>query len=113
MTTPSTGPRVALVTGASSGIGQAAATQLIAAGFTVYGTSRRGSAGIDRAFPLLPLDVADDRSVQGAIAELQRREGRVDLLVNDAGVGITGAAEESSAKQSRRSSTPTSTAWCA
>ncbi|EGI75495.1 oxidoreductase [Hylemonella gracilis] len=93
--------RVALVTGASSGIGEATALQLIAAGFTVYGTSRRGAAGAHRAFPLLALDVTNDASVQAAIAELVRREGRIDLLVNNAGIGITGAAEESSIEQVR------------
>lgn len=101
MNNTKTGPRVALVTGASSGIGEAAAKQLQAAGFTVYGTSRRGSAGAHRALPLLALDVTDDVSVQAAIAELVRREGRIDLLVNNAGIGITGAAEESSIEQVR------------
>lgn len=94
--------RVALVTGASSGIGEAASKQLKDAGFTVYGTSRRGaSAGARRDFPVLALDVTDDASVQAIVAELARREGRIDLLVNNAGIGITGAAEESSIEQVR------------
>lgn len=92
---------VALVTGASSGIGEAASKQLLAAGYTVYGTSRRGAQAGHRAFPLLGLDVTDDASVDDAIAELRRREGRIDLLVNNAGIGITGAAEESSIEQVR------------
>lgn len=90
--------RVALVTGASSGIGNAASRQLMAAGFTVYGTSRRGG-GDGQGPPLLALDVTDGVSVQAAISELKRREGRIDLLVNNAGIGITGAAEESSIEQ--------------
>lgn len=93
--------RVALVTGASSGIGESAARQLMTAGFTVYGTSRRGGAGARREFHLLALDVTDGASVQSAVAELERREGRIDLLVNNAGIGITGAAEESSIEQVR------------
>lgn len=96
---PSNQKRVALVTGASSGIGAAAAKQLIAAGFTVYGTSRRGASSAGNTYPMLALDVTDDASVQAAVAELVRREGRIDLLVNNAGIGITGAAEESSIDQ--------------
>jgi len=93
--------KVALVTGASSGIGEAAAKQLLAAGYTVYGTSRRGAEAGQRSFPLIALDVTDDTSVEAAIVELQQREGRIDLLVNNAGVGVTGAAEESSIEQVR------------
>lgn len=99
MNTTTTAKRVALVTGASSGIGAAAAQQLAAAGFIVYGTSRRGDMGAHRAFPLLKLDVTDDASVQAAVDALQAREGHIDLLVNNAGIGITGAAEESSMAQ--------------
>ncbi|KQM67661.1 short-chain dehydrogenase [Sphingomonas sp. Leaf17] len=92
---------VALVTGASSGIGEAAANNLLAAGYTVYGTSRRSAAAGERPFPLLALDVTQDASVTAAIADVQRREGRIDLLVNNAGISIMGAAEESSIEQVR------------
>ena len=54
---------VALVTGASSGIGEATAIKLLAAGYTVYGTSRRGAQSGQRPFPMLALDVTDDASV--------------------------------------------------
>lgn len=101
MSSTKTEKRVALVTGASSGIGEAAAKQLLAAGFEVYGTSRRGAEETNRTFALLALDVTDDASVQAAIDDLLRREGRIDLLVNNAGVGVTGAAEESSIDQVR------------
>lgn len=101
MKSKATGKRVALVTGASSGIGKAAAEQLLVAGFTVYGTSRRGAAEGHRAFPLLALDVTSDASVDAAIADLVHREGRIDLVVNNAGIGVTGAAEESSIDQVR------------
>jgi NADP-dependent 3-hydroxy acid dehydrogenase YdfG len=94
--------RVALVTGASSGIGEASAIKLLAAGYTVYGTSRRGSLAGKHPFPLLTLDVTDDASVGAAIEELLRLEGRIDLLVNNAGFGIApAAAEESSVEQAR------------
>jgi NAD(P)-dependent dehydrogenase (short-subunit alcohol dehydrogenase family) len=94
--------RVALVTGASSGIGEAAARALVEAGFTVYGTSRRAVAGEEReAVTFLPLDVTDDESVAGAVREVLGRSGRIDVLVNNAGLGIAGAAEESSIEQAR------------
>lgn len=95
--------RVALVTGASSGIGEASAHKLLAAGYTVYGTSRRGAQAGTHPFPLLTLDVTDDASVEAAIEELLRLEGQIDILVNNAGFGIApAAAEESSVEQARR-----------
>src|SRR4051812_30986379 len=94
--------RVALVTGASAGIGEAAAHALVAAGVTVYGTSRRAAAGGEReGVVFLPLDVTDDESVAGVVREVLERSGRIDVLVNNAGVGIAGAAEESSIEQAR------------
>ena len=92
---------IALVTGASSGIGKATAERLSAAGYTVYGTSRRG-AQQGRSFQMLSLDVTREESVTAAVNELLRREGRIDLLVNNAGFGVAPAgAEESSIEQAR------------
>lgn len=94
--------RIALVTGASSGIGEATANKLVAAGYKVYGTSRRGAQAGPHPFPLLALDVTDDASVKAAVDELLQREGRIDLLVNNAGFGFGPiAAEESSITQVR------------
>ena len=94
--------RIALVTGASSGIGQAAAERLAKAGYTVYGTSRRGTSVGTRSFQMLPLDVTSDASVEAAVGEVMRLEGRIDLLVNNAGVGVApGGAEESSIEQAQ------------
>ena len=94
--------RVALVTGASSGIGEAAAHELLAAGFAVYGTGRRAVAGEKRdGVVFLPLDVTDDGSVAAAVGEVLDRSGRIDVLVNNAGFGIAGAAEESSVEQAQ------------
>jgi short-subunit dehydrogenase len=94
--------RVALVTGASSGIGEAAAGALVGAGFTVYGTSRKAAAGGTRdGVVFLPLDVTDDESVAAVVREVLERSGRIDVLVNNAGVGLAGAAEESSIEQTR------------
>jgi NAD(P)-dependent dehydrogenase (short-subunit alcohol dehydrogenase family) len=94
--------KVALVTGASSGIGEAAAQALLGAGFIVYGTSRKPIAGQQRDGVLfLALDVTDDDSVASAVGQVLARSGRIDVLVNNAGLGIAGAAEESSIEQAR------------
>jgi NAD(P)-dependent dehydrogenase (short-subunit alcohol dehydrogenase family) len=94
--------KIALVTGASSGIGQATAERLARAGYKVYGTSRRGAQAGKRSFEMLPLDVTSDESVDAAVGEVVRREGRIDLLVNNAGFGVApAAAEESSIDQAR------------
>jgi NAD(P)-dependent dehydrogenase (short-subunit alcohol dehydrogenase family) len=93
---------VAIVTGASSGIGEATAQRLAAAGYKVYGTSRRGTQASGQAFEMLPLDVTSDASVEALIADVMRREGRIDLLVNNAGFGVApGGAEESTLEQAR------------
>src|SRR5216110_2101019 len=94
--------KIALVTGASSGIGEATAERLAKAGYTVYGTSRRGTSVGTRSFHMLPLDVTSDASVEAAVGEVMRLEGRIDLLVNNAGFGVApGGAEESSIEQAR------------
>lgn len=94
--------RIALVTGASSGIGQATAERLAQAGYTVYGTSRRGGAAGGRPFEMLPLDVTSDASVAEAVSQLMQRAGRIDVLVNNAGFGVAPAgAEESSIEQAQ------------
>ena len=94
--------KIALVTGASSGIGQATAVLLANAGYTVYGTSRRGGVPSARSFEMLPLDVTSDESVADAVRQLMQREGRIDLLVNNAGFGVAPAgAEESSIEQAQ------------
>ena len=93
---------IALVTGASSGIGKATAERLATAGYKVYGTSRRGAQAGQRSFAMLSLDVTSDESVEAAVNELLRLEGRIDLLVNNAGFGVApAAAEESSIEQAR------------
>ena len=93
---------IALVTGASSGIGKATAERLAEAGYTVYGTSRRGAQASNQPFAMLPLDVTSDESVEAVVREVIRLEGRIDLLVNNAGFGVAPAgAEESSIAQAQ------------
>ena len=93
--------KVALVTGASSGIGKVTAEQLAYAGYRVFGTSRRALRTEARSFEPVVLDVTSDSSVAAAVQEVMQRAGRIDVLVNNAGIGITGAAEESSIEQVR------------
>src|SRR6059058_6059937 len=94
--------KIALVTGASSGIGAATAERLAMAGYKVYGTSRRGAQAGQRSFAMLPLDVTSDASVEAAVREVVRLDGRIDLLVNNAGFSVAPAgAEESSIDQAR------------
>jgi NAD(P)-dependent dehydrogenase (short-subunit alcohol dehydrogenase family) len=93
---------IALVTGASSGIGEATAQCLADAGYTVYGTSRRGAQTENSAYAMLPLDVTSDTSVQAAVAAVMARERRIDVLINNAGFGLAPAgAEESSLAQAQ------------
>lgn len=95
--------RVALITGASSGIGEATAERLAKAGYRVFGTSRRATPAADqRLFEMLPLDVNSDDSVEALVQEVMRRAGRIDLLVNNAGFGVAPAgAEEVTIEQAK------------
>ncbi|WP_237351240.1 SDR family NAD(P)-dependent oxidoreductase [Xanthomonas campestris] len=90
------------MTGASSGIGEATAERLANAGYTVYGTSRRGGTSTTAGVQMLALDVTDDASVAAAVDTILRKEGRLDLLVNNAGFSVAAsAAEESSIQQAQ------------
>jgi NAD(P)-dependent dehydrogenase (short-subunit alcohol dehydrogenase family) len=94
--------KVALVTGASSGIGEATAERLAEGGYRVFGTSRRAAPAGERAFEMLTLDVTHDQSVEAVVREVIRRSGRIDVLVNNAGFGVAPAgAEESSIEQAQ------------
>ena len=88
--------KTALVTGASSGIGAATAERLAMAGYKVYGTSRRRAQAGQRLFEMLSLDVTSDESVEVAVGEVMRLEGSIDLLVNNAGLGVAPAGAEES-----------------
>ncbi|RUU31931.1 MAG: oxidoreductase [Mesorhizobium sp.] len=92
---------VALVTGASTGIGHATAKALQNAGFRVFGTSRRAVAERSDGVTMLTCDVTDDASVAKLVDDVLAEAGRIDLLVNNAGVGLLGGAEESSTVQAQ------------
>jgi NAD(P)-dependent dehydrogenase (short-subunit alcohol dehydrogenase family) len=84
--------KVILITGASSGIGLAAANALQADGHIVYGASRSVSALKNIPFIPLEMDVTDDGSVNSAIEKIIKAEGRIDVLVNNAGIVTAGPA---------------------
>ena len=96
-----TNPGVALVTGASTGIGHATAKALQNAGFRVFGTSRRAAAERSDGVTMLTCDVTDDASVAKLVDDVLAEAGRIDLLVNNAGMGLLGGAEESSTAQAQ------------
>ena len=91
--------KVALVTGASSGIGAAIARRLVADGYRVFGTARKLAASED--FEPLALDVTSDASVARCVATVLERAGQLDLLVNNAGYLVAGAVEEVSLDAAR------------
>lgn len=93
--------RTAIVTGASSGIGKASAEALARAGFNVFGTSRRARENGPRYATMVTCDVTDDGSVRQLVADVLEQAGRIDVLVNNAGIGLFGGAEESSVDQVR------------
>ena len=85
--------KVILITGASTGIGRATAEYLTQAGYRVYGTSRRPFKEVV-VFQTLVMDVNDEPSIQSAVALVLQRESRIDILINNAGLGVIGALEE-------------------
>jgi NAD(P)-dependent dehydrogenase (short-subunit alcohol dehydrogenase family) len=92
------GTKVALVTGATSGIGKACASALSKAGWKVYGTGRKPSTYHDlpSAVKWVELDVRSDASVEAVMARIATAENKLDLLVSCAGMGIAGSIEDSS-----------------
>jgi len=91
--------KTAIVTGASTGIGRASAEALARAGFTVFGTSRRTMNDGPHQVSMLACDVTDDGAVSSLVSTVLSRTGRIDVLVNNAGIGLLGGAEESSISQ--------------
>ena len=85
--------QIVLVSGASSGIGLSIAMLLHQHNFKVYGTSRQPEKYADLPYAMLALDVKETDTMDAALSEILKREGRIDVLINNAGVGITGPLE--------------------
>lgn len=99
-----------LITGASSGIGQACAHHLYREGYKVYGTSRHAQWPSDEpveltaklpTFQLIPMDVTSDESVKQGVQWVVEREGHLDVVVNNAGCGFAGAVEDTDLEEAK------------
>src|SRR6187431_481698 len=86
--------KVVLITGGSSGIGKSIGEFLHHKGFVVYGTSRNPERVLNSIFPLIALDVRNADSIHSAVDKIIAISGRLDVVINNAGVGITGPLEE-------------------
>jgi NAD(P)-dependent dehydrogenase (short-subunit alcohol dehydrogenase family) len=91
--------KVVLITGISSGFGKAIAHILSSKGYDVYGISRNQSDNLSGEIKTLQADVTDAVSVRKAVAGMVAKTGRIDVLINNAGMGISGAIEESSLEE--------------
>ena len=92
--------KVAIVTGGTSGIGRATALALQADGWTVYELSRRAEGMADVRH--IVADITKEETLSAAVAQVMAEEGRIDLVVNNAGFGISGAIEFTATEEARR-----------
>jgi len=88
--------KTVLITGISSGFGKAIAEQLSASGYNVYGFSRKQKEDLTGKIKVLQADVTDVSSIKKGIDTLIAQEGKLDILINNAGMGISGSIEDSS-----------------
>jgi NAD(P)-dependent dehydrogenase (short-subunit alcohol dehydrogenase family) len=102
MTTTKTrrGP-IVLITGTSSGFGRATAARLSSAGMRVFGTSRKPPARESLSFENVLMDVDNDASVAAGVRQVIETAGRIDVLVNNAGIGVAGSVEDTSIEEAR------------
>ena len=92
--------KVAVVTGGSGGIGKAVAQRLLESGYTVYEISRSGQS--ENGIAHRTADVTDEATVEAVFSDIHKEQGRIDLVVNNAGFGISGATEFTSIKDAER-----------
>lgn len=90
--------KVILITGVSSGIGKACAEYLAGKNHIVYGASRQQPAGSEK-YRFLPTDVRDAESVRKTVHTIIEKEGHIDILINNAGIGVGGAIEDFSEEE--------------
>lgn len=97
--------KVLLITGSSSGFGKACVKYFSNRGHNVYGTSRRAKFPTNKSsssLPLIiPMDVCNTASIEAAVAFILQREGRLDVLINNAGIGLAGAVEQTSTEEAK------------
>jgi NAD(P)-dependent dehydrogenase (short-subunit alcohol dehydrogenase family) len=93
-------PEVVLVTGSSSGIGRACCDRLATGGRRVYGASRKAVDSVPWTY--VAMDVTDEASVERAVGEVLRREGRIDALVHCSGVSLAGSFEDTTVEEAKR-----------
>jgi len=94
-------PKVAVVTGISSGIGRSTASELALRGFRVFGTVRNPDQKTPEGVEPVLLDVRSERAIDDAVGDIVARAGRIDVLVNNAGASIVGAIEETDIRQAQ------------
>ena len=94
--------KVVLITGGSSGIGKSVGEFLANKNYTVYGTSRFPEKYLNSEFPMIKLDVTNTDSISKCVSELISKAGQIDVLINNAGVGITGPLEEIPMEEMKR-----------
>jgi short-subunit dehydrogenase len=86
--------RIVLITGATSGIGKACAEYLSKRDYFVFGTGRHFNKFSNNSFELIEMDINDDKSVEKVIKDIIKKKGTIDIIVNNAGYGISGAIED-------------------
>lgn len=97
--------KVALITGASSGMGLSTASQLLKEGYTVYGAARRiekMKSLESQGMGVVALDLTQEESIKNAVDHIIEKEGKIDILINNAGYGSYGSVEDVSIEEAKR-----------